>query len=187
MNQESDTEQGGASSFEINELGPAIYAGLRRLATSLLMRERQKNQTLQITGLVSEAVTRMASAEMEFKDQRHFFASFALTMRRVLVDQARRRKAAKRASDSLVSIQSPDEIAESNDGGLGVLEISILLDQLKEHSHEAAECILLHYFGGYSIETIAQILGLSSAKASRQLQWGKAWIKSQWGKHEYQQ
>jgi len=149
------------------ELLPLVYSELRRLAAAKLAGEKP-GQTLQATALVHEAFLRLlsGSSAQEFRGRCHFFAAAAESMRRILVDQARRKQSAKHGG--LVQRQDVDvsEIsvyASSEE----ILQVHEALDALATTDRQAAELVKLHYFSGFSLEEAAGLLGVSRAGGYR--------------------
>jgi RNA polymerase sigma factor (TIGR02999 family) len=157
---------------------PLVYDELRHLAAAKLGAEKP-GQTLQATALVHEAFLRLqcGHAAREFNGRAHFFAVAAEAMRRILVDQARRKASHKHGG--LVK----REHLELNEISLGVSTDEILhvheaLDSLTVHDRQAAELVKLHYFSGFSIEEAAELLGLSRATGYRLWTYARAWLRA---------
>ena len=161
------------------KLLPLVYAELRRLAAAKLAGEKP-GQTLQATGLVHEAFLRLLSgnASQEFRGRSHFFAAAAEAMRRILVDQARRKATHKHGG--LVKRQDLDlsEIsvyATSEE----ILQVHEALDGLAAHDRQAADLVKLHYFSGFSLEEAAELQGLSRASGYRLWTFARAWLRAE--------
>lgn len=161
MNQSSDIaalldgwRQGDRDAFE--RLLPLVYAELRRIAARQLKNERP-GHTLQPTALVHEAYFRLADQrQVNWQNQAHFFGVAAQVMRRVLVDYARRRTAAKRGDGAeMVSIEQARDVASTD---LPVLALDAALDRLEKIDPELAKLVELRAFGGLSNEQAALIL-----------------------------
>jgi RNA polymerase sigma factor (TIGR02999 family) len=161
-----------------DQLLPLVYEELRRLAAQKLARE-PSGLTLQATALVHEAYLRVAgSADPLWDGRGHFFAAAAEAMRRILVENARRKKAAKhgggrqRVDSDTVAIATPelDEDLEAIDEAL---EIFAKRDPIK------AELVKLRYFAGLTIEEAADALGISAATAKRYWTYSRAWLYQQ--------
>jgi RNA polymerase sigma factor (TIGR02999 family) len=176
----SAIEQGepGAAS----QLLPLVYDELRRLAAQKLAHE-QPGQTLEPTALVHEAYLRLVAVPQQEKkgeeppwDSRgHFFAAAAEAMRRILVENARRKQRVKHGGgvqhvdlhDHDVPVQSPpDEI----------IALDEALTRLAAEDPEGAQVVQLHFFAGLSMEETAQTLGISRATAYRQWAFARAWL-----------
>jgi len=152
-----------------------VYEELRRLAVSKMAQEAP-GQTLQATALVHEAWLRLTSDEKrKWNDHTHFFAAAAETMRRILVDNARRKRA-ERHGGGQQRVEIPDlasAVVEDDDKVLAVneaLEKFALLDPQK------AELVKLRYFVGMTIEQAAGVLGLSERTAKRYWVFARAWL-----------
>jgi RNA polymerase sigma factor (TIGR02999 family) len=160
------------------ELLPLVYDELRVLARQRLGHEKP-GQTLQATALVHEAYLRLVGNgnDPNWDNRGHFFAAAAEAMRRILVDNARRKLTAKRGgNENHQSIESldiplvvqPAEVIAVNEG----------LDALAIEDKQAAEIVKLHYFAGFSIEEAAEAIGISRATAYRLWTFARAWLKS---------
>ena len=156
------------------QLLPLVYEELRQLAARKLGVETP-GQTLQPTALVHEAYLRLAGGQ-KFEGRGHFFAAAAEAMRRILVDNARRKKAVKHGGelrrvelDGLdVPIRTPPE---------EVLALDEALTRLAAEDPEAAQVVQLHFFAGLSIEQAAAALGVSRATAYRDWSFARAWLR----------
>jgi RNA polymerase sigma factor (TIGR02999 family) len=166
-----------------------VYDELRRLAAQKLARERP-GQTLQPTALVHEAYLRlMAGGEAsDHRDQSwdsrgHFFGAAADAMRRILVENARRKHRGKHGGGRRrVSLEERDEPVESAPEERLAQEEDILaldgaLARLGEADAEAAQVVRLHFFAGLSIEKTAEVLGVSRATAYRQWAYARVWLR----------
>lgn len=156
------------------QLLPLVYEELRQLAARKLGVETP-GQTLQPTALVHEAYLRLAGGQ-KFEGRGHFFAAAAEAMRRILVDNARRKKAVKHGGelrrvelDGLdVPVRPPlDEI----------IALDEALTRLAAEDPEAAQVVQLHFFAGLSIEQAAEALGVSRATAYRHWSFARAWLR----------
>lgn len=162
---------GAGDTARLTEL---LYAELRRLAGSYLRRE-STGHTLQPTALVHEAFLRMASQKMEWRDRSHFLAIAAQTMRRILVDHARRRLAGKRGRGERFMVTAPP--ADSGDLALDLLALDDALRALASNDARAAKVVELHFFGGLDVAEAAEALGISAATAKRDWTFARAWLK----------
>ncbi|MFO7562067.1 MAG: sigma-70 family RNA polymerase sigma factor [Enhygromyxa sp.] len=157
----------------LDQLMPIVYAQLHRLAESRMRGERA-GHTLSPTALVSEAFLRLADARPSWNDRVHFFAVAARTMRRILVDHARGRAAAKRGGpqyavtfdDELVVNERPEELLALDDA----------LTALAGFDERKARVIELRYFAGMSHGEIAAVVGVHVNTVARDLRLGEAWI-----------
>ncbi len=154
------------------ELLPLVYAELRQLARAKMARE-QPGQTLQATALVHEAWLRFGG--QQFENRAHFFGAAAEAMRRILVEAARRKQAARRGSgekalnadDIQIAAPAPDD---------ELLAIHEALDLLAAHDAQKAELVKLRYFVGLSTEETATALGISERTAKRHWTYARAWL-----------
>jgi RNA polymerase sigma factor (TIGR02999 family) len=156
----------------------AVYAELRRIAGANLRRETP-GHTLQPTALVNEAYLRLAPT-CSFENRRHFFAAAAESMRRILVDHARKRRSDKRGGGLERVTLSGIEVA-SGDGGLDVLAVDAALTQLAAARPRLAELVNLRCFAGMSIEEAAAALGVSPATVKRDWAFARAWLAERLG------
>lgn len=157
----------------LDDLAPLVYRELRQLAANYLRKERQ-GHTLQPTALVHEAYLRLVDQNKPaWQSRSHFFGVAARLMRQILVDHARRKKAGKRRGLT-VSLEEAVSFAPGRgrdlvalDSGLHALEI---IDARK------CKAVELRYFGGLSMEEIAQTLGVSTITVRRDLRMAEAWL-----------
>jgi RNA polymerase sigma factor (TIGR02999 family) len=158
---------------------PLVYSELRRIAARQLKNERA-GHTLQPTALVHEAYLRLADQRhVDWQNQAHFFGVAAQVMRRVLVDHARRRAAAKRGDGAeLVSIEQASDIASTD---LPVLAFDAALDRLEKIDPGLAKLVELRAFSGVNNEQAALILEVSPSTVKRDLRTAKAWLTNELG------
>lgn len=162
-----------------DRLLPLVYEELRRLANSRLSNE-PSGQTLQATALVHEAFLRL----VERQDQRcwnskgHFFAAAAIAMRRILVDNARRKLSQKRGGNhKRIGVQNLD-FADPSDPGL-LTELNSCLERLAGLAPAVAEVVNLRFFAGLTIEQVSSALSISVRTANRHWAFAKAWLYSE--------
>jgi RNA polymerase sigma factor (TIGR02999 family) len=170
----SSIEQGDPHAAE--QLLPLVYDELRRLASAKLAQEKP-GQTLQATALVHEAYLRLVDpGQAQHWDSRgHFFAAAAEAMRRVLVEQARRKQTEKHGGHlRRCSLDNFDLADEAPDEVL--LALDEALTRLAFEHPEKAELVKLRYFAGLSIEDAAQTQGISLATAKRRWTFARAWL-----------
>jgi RNA polymerase sigma factor (TIGR02999 family) len=156
------------------QLLPLVYEELRRLAASK-MSMQPAGHTLQATALVHEAWLRISRENHRWENRRHFFTAAAEAMRRILVDQARRKQRLKRGGPQ--ERLSLDEIAiaiETEPEGL--LRVHDALEKLAEEDALKAELIKLRFFVGLGIPEAAEILGISATTAKRHWTFARAWL-----------
>ena len=158
-----------------NELLPLVYEELRRLAARKMARE-SPGQTLQATALVHEAWLRLGGdAQPEWQNRAHFFAAAAEAMRRILIDNARRKQTLRHG----VGRQRVDLAALELAANLGdeqLLALSEALEQLAAHDARKAELVKLRFFAGLTIEQAARVLGVSGPTAKRDWTYARAWL-----------
>lgn len=166
-------EQGDARAA--HELLPLVYEELRKLAAGKMAHELP-GQTLQPTALVHEAWLKLASNPRQQWDSRaHFFGAAAEAMRRILIDNARRKKALRHgAGQQRLDVLELEIAAPAPDEQL--LAIDEALNKLAAEHPEKAELVKLRYFAGLSIEEAAQTLKISEATAKRWWSYARAWL-----------
>jgi RNA polymerase sigma factor (TIGR02999 family) len=160
------------------ELLPLVYDELRKLASCRMARE-PPGQTLQPTALVHEAWLRLAGkGHQEWDNRAHFFGAAAEAMRRILIDNARRKQAQRHGGGQpRLDIQEIELAAPATDDQL--LAIDEALDKLAAAQPEKAELVKLRYFAGLSIEEAAEVLKISAATAKRWWAYARAWLFSE--------
>ena len=166
---------GQGDHFALEQLTPLIYDDLLRLARARLRREYGEH-TLEPTALVHEAYLRLADqTNLHAENRAHFYAIAANTMRRVLIEHARKRMAQKRGGGVRVTLQPGMDIAEQRAPDIVVLDDA--LRRLAEIDERKSRAIELKFFGGMSTEEIGLILGISVATVGRELRLGQAWMR----------
>ena len=157
-----------------HELAPLVYDELRRIAAAYMRRERP-GQTLQATALVHEAYLRLAGAGTPWHDKRHFVGIAARSMRQILVERARARRAQKRWG-GLNRVSLTDSIAMAADQAGLLPALDDALTRLEQIDPEQARIVELRYFAGLSIEETADALGMSPATLKRRWALARAWL-----------
>ena len=159
-----------------DRLLPLVYDELRKLAAQRLAKE-PSGQTLQATALVHDVFVRLVDVDRQQKwnSRGHFFGAAAEAMRRILVENARRKRSLKRGGDLARQDLDDVEIAvpESKHDLLALDEV---LDRLAETDEQAAILVKLRYFTGLSMAETAEALGISTRSAERSWTWAKAWL-----------
>jgi RNA polymerase sigma factor (TIGR02999 family) len=168
-------EQGNVTAAE--ELLPLVYEELRHLASRKMSRE-SPGQTLQATALVHEAYIRLVGLEAQnWKGRTHFFTAAAEAMRRILIENARRKKRLKRGGnrkkvdvdieDAEPAVAEPDE---------DIVSLNEALEKLALEDPTKAELVKLRYFAGLTVKQAAEILGISQATAERYWSYARVWL-----------
>jgi RNA polymerase sigma factor (TIGR02999 family) len=155
-----------------DELMPVIYAELRRRAGAYLRRERP-GHTLRPTDLVHEAYLKLCAQDAGFKNRGQFFGVASRVMRRILIDHARARKAAKRGKALRVTL--PEDLAAGN-GPPDLLDLDRALDELAASDPRQGQLVEMRFFGGLTLEEAARVLGVSLATAKGDWAHAKAWL-----------
>jgi RNA polymerase sigma factor (TIGR02999 family) len=160
-----------------SELLPLVYAELRRLAAYQMAKERP-GQTLQPTALVHEAWLRIAGSDAKvWEGRRHFFTAAAEAMRRILIDNARRKQAVRHGGGLHRTAFEPEDLPVA--GGASedeLLAVDEALEALAAHDPRKAELVKLRYFAGLTIEETAAALDLSERTAKRDWAYARAWL-----------
>ena len=171
----SQIESGDPSAAE--QLLPVVYEELRKLAAQKLALENP-GQTLQATALVHDAYVRMVDVEkaQHWNSRGHFFGAAAEAMRRILVENARRRAREKHGGDRIREELASSEIAAPEVAG-DLLALDEALERLVQHDPQSAELVKLRYFAGLTIPQAAEILGVSPRKADFIWSFARAWLR----------
>lgn len=166
-----------------DRLLPEVYAELRRCAARAMRREASEH-TLQATALVHEAYLRLVDQRrVQWQNRAHFFGVAAQVMRRILVDHARGRHAAKRGGGARqLTLGDADAAAAPDaDDGLDVLALHEALERLAALDEAHARVVELRYFGGLNIEETAEAMGVSPATVKREWALARAWLRRELG------
>jgi len=165
------TDRGCAS----EQLLPLVYDELRRLA-AIRMAQEAAGQTLQPTALVHEAWLRLVgNGEAGWHNRNHFFGAAAEAMRRILIENARRKSRLKRGGHQERLDIDDLELAETTADDK-VLMIDEALERLKAEDPEKAQVVLLKFFGGLSNQEVAENMGLGERSVERHWAYAKAWL-----------
>jgi RNA polymerase sigma factor (TIGR02999 family) len=154
------------------ELLPLVYEELRKLAAAKLASEKP-GQTLDATALVHEAFLKLGG-ERSFATKSDYLKAAALAMRRILVDRARARNAAKRGGGRRVELESRHLAVSPRDDNLEALDDA--LSRLAVEHSQVAELVQLRYFGGLTLAQSADALGVSERTADTWWAYGRAWL-----------
>lgn len=163
---------GDAAALE--SLTPLVYGELQQIARRLFGRE-SPGHTLQPTALVHEAYEKLIGVDTDWRDRTHFYALAARMMRRLLVNHANARNAAKRGGDALRVTLDESAVGSSADEDL--LDLDEALSRLAGFDERMASILELHYFGGLTHEQAARVVGVSEPTSRRDLRLAKAWLR----------
>jgi RNA polymerase sigma factor (TIGR02999 family) len=168
-------EQGDAQATE--QLLPLVYEELRLLAAKKMSME-PPGQTLQATALVHEAYLRLAGVQNERWDSRgHFFKAAAEAMRRILIENARKKKSLGRGGNrKRIELDESILVTPQDIGPDDLLAFNEALDKLAEKDRTKSDLVKLRIFAGLTGKQAAEILGISQAKASEDLAYARAWL-----------
>jgi RNA polymerase sigma factor (TIGR02999 family) len=159
---------------------PLVYDELRRVAARYINRERP-GQTLQATALVNEAFVRLVNEKARgFENRAHFVAIAALSMRQILVQRARARRAAKRGG-APQRVTLDDALLAAEGTSIDILALDEALTRLAELDPAQARVVELRYFGGLTIEETAEAMRSSPATVKREWALARAWLKNELG------
>jgi RNA polymerase sigma factor (TIGR02999 family) len=161
------------------ELLPLVYAELRKLAAQRLKHETP-GQTLQATALVHEAYLRLVDVgdAQQWNGRGHFFAAAAEAMRRILVDNARRKKRLRHGGQ--LKRMDLDEVVETGETPCDddqLLELDAALERLTHQDAPSAQLVKLRYFAGLTIPQAAEAIGISPRKADLLWSFARAWLR----------
>ena len=162
-------------STALERLLPLVYADLRRIAARQLRSERP-DHTLSATAVVHEAYVRLVGQrQVRLEDRAAFFAAAATQMRRILVDHARRRSAAKRGGHEM-RVTLDEEIAAGSGRDLDLLALDHALEELAAVDPRVARIVELRFFGGLSLEDTAAAMDLSRRTVVREWALARGWL-----------
>jgi RNA polymerase sigma factor (TIGR02999 family) len=168
----SAIEQGDPHAAE--DLLPLVYDELRKLAAQKMAQEAA-GQTLQATGLVHEAYLRLVDVDkvQHWNSRGHFFAAAAEAMRRILVEQARRKGRLKRGgAKERVDLEEVEIAGPADD----IVALDDALARLAQKHPEKAELVKLRYFAGLTVNEAAEVLGVSTSTIDRHWTYARAWL-----------
>lgn len=159
----------------LEKLMPLVYEEMRRLARQCMRRERS-GHTLQTTALVNEAYLRLVnSSRVQWQDRAHFFAITGQLMRRVLVDEARKRRNQKRGGE-FTRVEMQEVQLGETPRQLDLLLLNDALERLTEFAPRKAKVVELRFFGGLSIDETARVLDVSADIVKREWRTAKLWL-----------
>jgi RNA polymerase sigma factor (TIGR02999 family) len=166
----------------LRRLVPLVYGELRRMAHRQLRKEHP-GHTLESTALVHEAYIRLAKQEPKlFENRTHFFAICSQLMRQILVEYARRRRAAKRDGGYRLTL---DGLELADKRGVDLVALDDALSGLAKLDAEQGRIVELRFFGGLSIEETAQVLNVSPATVKRHWATARLWLHKEMSRAEY--
>jgi RNA polymerase sigma factor (TIGR02999 family) len=166
---------GHCDALSADELLSIVYEELRRLAAARMASEAP-GQTLQATALVHEAWLRLTTEDKrKWNDRTHFFAAAAEAMRRILVDNARRKRA-ERHGGGQQRVEMPEIASAVMETDDKVLAVNEALENFAVLDPQEAELVKLRYFVGMTIEQAAEALGISERTAKRYWAFARAWL-----------
>lgn len=169
---------GEGSAAAIDALLPKVYEELRSLASSYLNRERA-DHTLQPTALVHEAYLRLLGQRtVGWKDRAQFLSAAAIVMRRILVDHARRRNAAKRGG-KVARTPLDDAVTGFEERAIDLVALDEALTALTEIDPRKGRIVELRFFAGLTAEEAARIIGVNVRTVEREWTVARAWLRSQ--------
>lgn len=163
---------------QLDAILPLVYEELRGCASHALASERA-DHTFQTTELVHEAYVRLTNLrEIDWDDNRDVLRAAVGIMRRVLIDHARARNAQKRNSGKILLSCSEDRIPDKDNDTqpIDLLALDLVLKKLQDYDARKSEIVELRYFGGQTIEEIADLLQISAATVKREWAFTKAWL-----------
>ncbi len=171
-------QQGDTQSLD--ELFPIVYGELREIATALFRNEYRADHTLQPTALVHEAYLRLVgnggeANKISWQSRAHFFGIAARSMRQILVNHAEAHNAEKRGGNKTI-IALEDAIIFFQTQDIEILALNEALEKMAELDKRQAEIVELKFFGGLTIEEIAEVLSISERTVRRDWETAKLWL-----------
>jgi RNA polymerase sigma factor (TIGR02999 family) len=164
----------------LDQMTPVLYEELRRLARYFLSAERNSH-TLQPTALVHEAYLRLIDQRsVDWRNRAHFLGVAASMMRRILINHAEARNAAKRNGGQDL-LQLDDALGVFIDPRVDLLELNRSLERLTSLDPQQGRVVELRYFGGLSVDETAEVLGISPSTVKREWNTAKLWLLHQMG------
>jgi RNA polymerase sigma factor (TIGR02999 family) len=158
------------------ELLPLVYGELRKLAQRYMQNERA-DHTLQATALVHEAYLRLVDWEkVSWQNRAHFFAVAAAVMRKILVDHAREKRAAKRDFGQKLSLDEAISFPNKKEREVDLIGLDEALEKLSKFDKTQSKIVELRFFGGLTIEETAHALKISPATVKREWTVAKTWL-----------
>lgn len=160
----------------LDQLYEVVYEELHKLAHRYMRRENA-GHTLQTTALVNEAYLKLADAsDLQWQDRAHFFAVSANVMRRILIDEARARRAVRRGGGD-IKLALDEALDSEKTEDLDLLALDLALQGLAKVNERQSRVVELRYFGGLSVDETATVLKVSGDTVMRDWRFAKAWLK----------
>lgn len=172
-----------SSANPAEELLPVVYAELKSIARRKMAAEKP-GQTLQATALVHEAFLRLVGDGSEFDSRGHFFAAAAEAMRRILIEQARRKSRQKHGGDQRRTETPLEDISIDAGQSADMLDLDAALTELESLDEAMASVVKLRYFAGLTVEETAAALGISPRAVNRQWTAARAWLTQALGRRD---
>jgi RNA polymerase sigma factor (TIGR02999 family) len=171
---------GNGDEEALNRLVPLVYLDLRRLARQHLF--RNPSHTLQSAALVNEAYLKLIQARgIQCESRAHFFALCAMTIRRILVDHARKRQYQKRGSNAVI-VPLEEALLRTRGQGVELLALDDAVTALSKFDLRKARVVELRFFGGLNVDETAQVLGISPETVMRDWKMAKTWLRREMSK-----
>ena len=169
---------GGGDQTALTKLMPLVYEELHKLAHQHMRREKPGHM-LQTSALINEAYLRLVDEpQIAWENRSHFFGIAARVMRRILVDEARKRDSAKRGRGA-IQVSLSQAMNASQEQAANVIALDDALKMLEEIDSRQSEIVELRFFGGLSIEETADVLKVSPGTVMRDWTFARAWLRSQ--------
>jgi len=171
---------GKGDSAAASQLLPVVYEELRELARRRMAKEAGggAGMTMQATALVHEAYIRLVKeSDVQWNGRNHFFAAAAIAMRRILVERARAHKGAKRGGGR-ARVDLNEDAGAVDAPEMDWIGLDEALKELEAHDPRLAEIVMLRFFAGLSVDTTAEVLGISSRQVKREWAIARAWLYS---------
>ena len=163
-----------------DELYEAVYSHLKAIAQNRISGE--SNREMHATVLVNEAYLKLARQNSAWRDRRHFYGVAAEAMRRILIDDARMRKRAKRGGQMVRQPLSAVFLPGNEDWGPDLVELDEALNALESYSAEHSELVRLKFFSGLTFPECSEVLNVSLSTVERRWRFARAWLQSKMGK-----
>jgi RNA polymerase sigma factor (TIGR02999 family) len=168
----------GGDQTALDKLMPLVYDELHLLAHQYMRRE-QPGHLLQTSALINEAYLRLVDQpEIHWQNRAHFFGIAARLIRRILVDEARKRNAAKRGGDA-IQVSLIEATTASQQQAANVIALDEALQNLAAIDSRQGEIVELRFFGGLSIEETAEVLNVSPGTVMRDWTFARAWLRNE--------